>query len=108
MGSVGERGFILTPTYRVVGGVPEVHLHAVLEGGEPALVVDRRLAPYFFVASTHAAFLTSVVVTLAALAVFGFVKARLTGISPLRGGLQTVVTGGLAAGAAYAIAQAIG
>jgi DNA polymerase-2 len=48
---VAERGFILTPTYRIAGGVPEVHLHAVLESGDPALVVDDRLAPYFFVRS---------------------------------------------------------
>jgi vacuolar iron transporter family protein len=66
------------------------------------------LAPYFFSASTHQALLGSVALTLLALAVFGFVKARLTGISPLRGGLQTVVTGGLAAAAAFAIARAIG
>ena len=52
--------------------------------------------------------LASVAVTLLALAVFGFVKARLTGISPWRGGLQTVVTGGLAAAAAFTIARAIG
>jgi DNA polymerase-2 len=45
----GERAFLLTPTYRVVAGRPEVHLHALLEAGEPALVVDDRLAPYFFV-----------------------------------------------------------
>jgi VIT1/CCC1 family predicted Fe2+/Mn2+ transporter len=66
------------------------------------------LAPYFFIASTHQALLASVAVTLLALGIFGFVKARLTGISPLRGGLQTVVTGGLAAAAAFAIARAIG
>ncbi len=66
------------------------------------------LAPYFFIASTHTALLASVAVTLLALGVFGFVKARLTGISPFRGGLQTVVTGGLAAAAAFAIARAIG
>jgi VIT1/CCC1 family predicted Fe2+/Mn2+ transporter len=65
------------------------------------------LAPYMLMESTHAALLASIGVTLAALAVFGFVKARLTGISPLRGGLQTVVTGGLAAAAAFAIARAI-
>jgi hypothetical protein len=35
------------------------------------------------------------------------VKARFTGIPILRGALQTVVTGGLAAGAAYAIASLI-
>src|SRR5438876_4079892 len=44
-----ERGFILTPTYRIPAGVPEVHLHSVLEGGEPAVIIDDRLAPYFFV-----------------------------------------------------------
>src|SRR5437867_12981814 len=44
-----ERGFILTPTYRIAAGAPEVHLHAVLESGEPALIIDDRLAPYFFV-----------------------------------------------------------
>ena len=43
----------------------------------------------------------------AALAVFGWVKGRFTGIHPLKGGLQTVVTGGLAAGAAFLIAKLI-
>jgi DNA polymerase-2 len=49
-----ERGFILTPTYRVIGGRPEVHLHVVLESGAPALVVDDRFVPYFFVRATDA------------------------------------------------------
>ncbi len=49
-----ERGFVLTPTYRVVAGRPEVHLHAVLETGEPALVLDDRFRPYFFVRAAHA------------------------------------------------------
>jgi DNA polymerase II len=43
------RAFILTPTYRLVKGVPEVHLHGVLESGEPCLVIDDRTRPYFFV-----------------------------------------------------------
>lgn len=43
------RGFILTPTYRVVEDRPEVHLYAVLETGEPALIIDDRARPYFFV-----------------------------------------------------------
>src|SRR5262249_34437073 len=47
--SVSDRGFVLTPTYRIVSGAPEVHLHAVLECGEPALVIDDRVVPYFFV-----------------------------------------------------------
>jgi len=46
---VAERGFILTPTYRIAAGAPHVHLHSVLESGEPALIIDERLAPYFFV-----------------------------------------------------------
>src|SRR5262249_56914306 len=53
-GAVAERGFILTPTYRIHRGRPVVHLHAVLESGEPALVIDDRLVPYFFVAAPDA------------------------------------------------------
>jgi DNA polymerase II len=52
---VAERGFILTPTYRIVGGRPEVQLHSVLEGGEPALIIDDRLKPYFYVRTADAA-----------------------------------------------------
>jgi len=48
-GPVAEHGFILTPTYRIVAGRPAVHLYAVLENGEPALIVDDRARPYFFV-----------------------------------------------------------
>ena len=46
---MGERGFVLTPTYRTVGGRPQVQLFAILESGEPALVTDDRFRPYFFV-----------------------------------------------------------
>jgi DNA polymerase-2 len=46
------RGFVLTPSYRVADGRAEVHLHAILESGEPALVVDDRLRPHFFVRTT--------------------------------------------------------
>jgi VIT1/CCC1 family predicted Fe2+/Mn2+ transporter len=53
------------------------------------------------------AFWYSVLVTLVALAVFGYIKGRFTGAKPLRSGLQTVVIGGLAAGAAYLIAKLI-
>jgi DNA polymerase-2 len=43
------RGFILTPTYRVRAGVPEVHLYGVLETGEPCLIIDDRVRPHFFI-----------------------------------------------------------
>jgi DNA polymerase-2 len=51
---VAERGFVLTPTYRIERSRPAVHLYAILECGEPALVIDDRLAPYFFVAARDA------------------------------------------------------
>jgi VIT1/CCC1 family predicted Fe2+/Mn2+ transporter len=57
------------------------------------------------VASLLAALWVSAGVTLVALFGFGYVKGRFTGITPLRGGLQTVFIGGLAAGAAFAIAR---
>jgi len=40
--------------------------------------------------------------------VFGVVKSRFTGMAPVRGGLQTLVTGGLAAAAAFGIARLFG
>jgi VIT1/CCC1 family predicted Fe2+/Mn2+ transporter len=65
------------------------------------------LSPYMVFHSSHQALLWSAVVTLLALAVFGYVKGRFTGSRPRRSALQTVVIGGLAAGAAFAIAKAI-
>jgi len=47
-------GFILTPTYRVRGEVPEIHLYGVLEDGTPFLVIENRFRPYFFVRQTDA------------------------------------------------------
>jgi VIT1/CCC1 family predicted Fe2+/Mn2+ transporter len=49
----------------------------------------------------------SIGVTLAALAVFGFVKGRFTGAPPLRSALQTTGIGGLAAAAAFVLARAL-
>lgn len=47
------RGFLLTPTYRVVDGVAEVQLYGVLESGEPCVIADDRTWPYFFVPSAR-------------------------------------------------------
>jgi len=66
------------------------------------------LASYVFIDSMHNALYVSVVVTLAALFLFGVVKGRFTGLNPLRGGLQTILIGGLAATAAFIIARLIG
>jgi vacuolar iron transporter family protein len=65
------------------------------------------LAPYVLVGELYRALSLSVGVTLVALFVFGYVKGKMTGISPLRGGLQTVIIGGLASAAAFALAKAI-
>lgn len=65
------------------------------------------LAPYIAFHSIQTAFYLSVVFTLTALAVFGFVKGRFTGVSCLKSALQTVTVGGLAAAVAYALARAI-
>jgi predicted membrane protein (TIGR00267 family) len=65
------------------------------------------LAPYFFVHRAASALLVSIALTLLALMVFGYVKARLTGAHPVRGAFQTVAIGGIAAAAAFAIAKAV-
>lgn len=59
------RGFLLTPTYRVVNGSAEVHLYGVLESGEPCLIIDDRLRPYFFVRQADAERLRAVAPKLA-------------------------------------------
>ncbi len=65
------------------------------------------LAPYMISHSVLTGLWFSVGITLVALLIFGCVKGRFTGIKPLRGGLQTVLTGGLAAAAAFALAKLI-
>jgi VIT1/CCC1 family predicted Fe2+/Mn2+ transporter len=65
------------------------------------------LVPYMVLTTTNRAFALSVVVTLVALAVFGYAKGRFTGQPPIRSSLQTLAIGALAAGVAYAIARLI-
>jgi vacuolar iron transporter family protein len=63
------------------------------------------LAPYFFLGQARPALLASVVLTLLALTVFGYVKGRFSGQRPVRSAIQTVVIGGLAAAAAFGLAK---
>jgi VIT1/CCC1 family predicted Fe2+/Mn2+ transporter len=63
------------------------------------------LSSYMIFEQLHTALMVSVVVTLLALFAFGYVKAKMTGISPFRGGLQTVIIGGLASAAAFGLAR---
>lgn len=65
------------------------------------------LAPYMILHSAKSALGWSVIVTLIALGVFGFIKGRFTGAKPLRSATQTAVIGGLAASAAFLLAKLI-
>jgi vacuolar iron transporter family protein len=65
------------------------------------------LAPYIFATDVLTALVVSIVFTLLALLVFGFIKGRFTGTKPLRSALQTALIGSAAAGTAFAIARLI-
>ena len=65
------------------------------------------LAPYMFLHTARAALWVSVAFTLVALAVFGWIKGSFTGGRRLKSAIQTTLTGGLAATAAFLIAHAI-
>lgn len=65
------------------------------------------LTPYMLSPLPGTAFIWSVVSTITALAIFGYVKGRFTGTSPTQSALRTAVIGGLAAAAAYIIAKAV-
>src|SRR5579862_4285222 len=65
------------------------------------------LAPYILMHGILPALWVSVGVTLLALFIFGSIKGYYTGVKPLRGGVQTVLVGGLAAAAAFLIARLI-
>ena len=63
------------------------------------------LAPYMVVTRAQTGLVFSVLVTLSALSVFGYIKGRYTGARPVRSALQTTLIGGLAAAAAFLIAR---
>jgi VIT1/CCC1 family predicted Fe2+/Mn2+ transporter len=65
------------------------------------------LTPYILTGNPATGLFYSIVVTLLALLIFGFVKGRFTGMKPVRSALQTALIGSAAAGAAFLIARAI-
>jgi VIT1/CCC1 family predicted Fe2+/Mn2+ transporter len=65
------------------------------------------LAPYMLIPKAGTALVFSVVFTLAALLIFGYVKGRFTGARPIRSAIQTALIGGLAAAVAFGLAKAI-
>jgi VIT1/CCC1 family predicted Fe2+/Mn2+ transporter len=80
---------------------------ALTIGGAYALGGFIPLLPYVLLKQATSALSVSSAVTVVALAVFGYVKGRFTGVPPARSALQTVLIGGLAAGAAFLIARAL-
>lgn len=65
------------------------------------------LSAYFFTATPMEGLYISVVVTLIALFIFGFYKSKITGQSPIKGALKTMLIGAIASAAAFLIAKAI-
>jgi len=63
------------------------------------------LAPYMLGVEIHRALTYSVICTGIALAIFGAIKGRLTGINMAKSAAQTTLVGGLAAGAAFYLAS---
>jgi vacuolar iron transporter family protein len=63
------------------------------------------LAPYIFIHNANFALATSVVITLIALFIFGFVKGKFTGVNPFKSAIQTLLVGGIAAVAAFGLAK---
>jgi VIT1/CCC1 family predicted Fe2+/Mn2+ transporter len=66
------------------------------------------LAPYILLSSISEAFAYSVGFTAVALIVFGGIKGHFTGVNKTKSAAQTLLVGGLAAAAAYALAHAFG
>lgn len=66
------------------------------------------LSPYMLIHNLTTALMVSIIVTLIALFLFGYIKGRFTGTQPAKAGFQTVLVGGLAAGVAFILARLIG
>jgi VIT1/CCC1 family predicted Fe2+/Mn2+ transporter len=65
------------------------------------------LLPYILLSNVSKGLVISAIVTLIALAVFGYVKGLFIGIHAIKSAAQTAVIGGLAAAAAFLLAKAI-
>ena len=82
-------------------------ISAVTVGGAYVVGGLIPLAPYMFFAETRPALMLSCLLTGTALLGFGWLKARATGLPPLRGALLTFAIGGIAAVVAYGVAAAL-
>jgi VIT1/CCC1 family predicted Fe2+/Mn2+ transporter len=62
---------------------------------------------YIFIPDAHDALRISIIATLLALALFGGIKGKFTGVPIFKSGIQTALIGGLAAAAAFGIARLV-
>jgi VIT1/CCC1 family predicted Fe2+/Mn2+ transporter len=65
------------------------------------------LLPYILIAHIPTAQIVSVIATLSALLIFGYIKGHFTGANPRRSALQTALVGGLAATTAFLVAKLV-
>lgn len=65
------------------------------------------LSAYLFTPTPEQGLMVSSVITLICLFIFGFIKSKLIGQSPLKGAFSMTAIGALASGAAYLIAKAV-
>lgn len=65
------------------------------------------LVPYMVLPNVRSSLMMSIIITLTALFVFGYVKGRFTGNAPIRSAFQTLIIGSLAAGVAFMIAKIV-
>lgn len=66
------------------------------------------LVPYMLAVSPENGLIGSILLTLAALLVFGYIKGHFTTARPIRSAMQTMLVGGIAAGAAFLLAKFVG
>jgi vacuolar iron transporter family protein len=63
------------------------------------------LSPYIIISDPASALKMSVIFTLIALLIFGYIKGRFTGTTPWKNAVQTTIVGGLAAAVAFGLAR---
>jgi len=63
------------------------------------------LSAYFFTSNPHQGLLTSSVLTIICLFIFGYFKSKVTGQDPIKGALKVTLIGVLAAAAAFGVAK---
>src|SRR6201999_4200175 len=83
---------------RALGSAVTIALSYVLGGAVP-------LAPYLLSHTMADALRVSIIITLIALLIFGGLKGRFLGSPVIRSAIQTMLIGGLAAGAAFTLAR---